>query len=651
MTAIRCQPKPFIRYSGETLEALRERPPVDPLEWVTGNVLFPAVSASVQSLYDVDTYPWCKGVFDAVRDPDITHITLVWATQVGKTSLEIAVLAETAANHPTPCLVACPDEKVARDMSRNRIQPVLAASPETERLLPPEHARKDLEIDLRWMKVWLGWSGSPAMLGARTIGLLLKMELDKWSTRATSEGDPAELAEERVKDMVEYKIIQDSTPTEEGSSRIWGEWLASDQRTYRVPCPQCRVYQELRWENVELPKTEDGRLAAPERCLRETVYVCPHCSRRITDRDKSQMVRLGVWARRGEKVERDPCTLETRNSKLETQDCVIVVEDEAEIRRGAHAGFHLSSLYSPKLTWGRIGEAWSRACTKGLGAIRNFVNGWLARPFTPTARVTGEDEVLLHRGIHRGEGYAKDTCPRRPIAVLLLVDVQEDCLWYSSWAIAVGKRFYLLRHGQLPADLRSCLPLRAVTFIDGDGRPFRHTHALIDSGHRTSEVYQLCRDQPFTATKGFELTGRDQPVSLKTLPSGVTLMRIGVLTYKDALMDLIKGDNLTDPGCWRLFETCGRDYARQITAERRVIETDRWGRKKARWKRQRDDNHYWDLGVTALAAADALEIQGLDFFREGGGGRARMAGRRRKYGTQTQSDGTRNSELGTRNSR
>ena len=621
-----CRPQSFVRFGEAALSALVPRPRVDGLEWACRHVLFPVISSATQSLYNVRAYPWVRGLWDAAQDATITHITMVWAAQLGKTSFETAYLAFRAANDPVPTLIGGPDKDACRSISVNKIQPVLRASPETAALLPPEHLQKDLEIDLRWQKVFFGWSGSPATLGEKSIGLVIKQELDKWSTKASAEGDPANLVEERVKDFVDFLIIQDSTPTEEGTSRICAQYEQSDRRTYRVPCPHCGAFGVLEWENVELPHDANGRVAPPDVCLHETRYVCPHCRVAIDDARKVPMARDGVWARDGEGV---------------TPDGAIVVEDKDRVRRGSHAGFHLSSLISPKLTWGRIGEAWSRALIEGSGAVRNFVNGWLARPFSPHAKVTAESEVLAHTGADAGLGYAKDTCPVTPIVVLFLVDVQEDCLWYASWAVGAGKTLWLLRCGQLPKDLPSCLALQGVTFTgpggDGpDGEPFRHTHALIDSGYRTQAVYQFARDHDFTVTKGYDSAAREQPLTLKTMPNGVTMLGLRVLDFKDALVGRIKSDNLTEPGCWRLYETCGREFARQMTAEKRIVETDRFGKRTPRWVRTRDDNHYWDLSVMALGAIEALEMQGTDFYRDPGapgsrGRGPRMAGRRRKF--------------------
>jgi phage terminase large subunit GpA-like protein len=611
------QPKPFRRFSRQALSALSPPPQLPAQQWVAENVMFPAQSASVQTLYDFRAYPWHVGLWEAILDPSITFITLVWGTQLGKTAFQVAYIAYRTVNDPVPILVACPDERLARTVSVNKIQPVLKASRETKKLLPhSDHLIKDLEIDLRFSRIYFGWSGSASTLGEKSIGIVIKQELDKWTQKASIEGDPSSLAEERTKDFVEFKIIQDSTPTEEGVSRIWTQYELSDQRTLRVPCPTCGTYERLSFDALKMPHDKYGHVAEPDICLERTRYVCPHCTEPITDTEKVIIVGKGLWAREGEHVEKDG---------------TIVAIDGQRVRKGSHAGFHLSSLYSAKLTWGRIGEKWAKANREGVGAIRNFVNGWLAEPFRPKARVTVESEVLAHRGIEEGVDYAKDTCPLEPIAVLLVADVQDECLYYQSWGVCLGKRFYMLRHGQLPGDLNSLEPLMSTIFTGPDDTEFRHTHGFIDSGHRTTEVYQFCRDWNWTATKGYDSAQREQQLSIKT-HADITLVGIKVLDYKDALTSKIKSTNLEDPGCWMLHRKVDQEFARQMTSERRIIEEDKWGRKKPLWVQKGGrDNHYWDCCVIALAAADALEIQGFDFYHSGGvHGGARMYGKFRQ---------------------
>lgn len=594
------KPPPLRQVSERALDALRPARRSDPMEWVPRNVFFPAVSSATARSYDFYTFPYHRGVWEVFLDPLIYYISLRWATQLGKTALITAQVAYNGAENPCPMIWGCPDAGLLSRIFKRKLYPVLRASAATSRLLPPRHLQKETEIDLRDCVVYSAVSGSVSALGDISAQVIFLNEIDKWTRKVSIEGDSASLIEERKKAFPRWKVIRESTPSEAGVSRIDEAIEQSDDRTYRIPCPSCLKYQQLLFERLVMPHGDDGRLADAERCRRESYYPCLYCESRIEDHDKLPAMRRGVWARRGEGV-RD--------------DGTVFVENAAEVVYGGHAGFSLSSLYSPTITFGEFAATWA-AAQGNIGKIRAFVNGWIGRSFAPRSKVTSEDEVLMHRGLGSGHAYSRDTCPEPPRAVFLIVDVQEDCLWYSSWAVGTGKKFFLLRYGQLNRDLRSVAPLRRYMFTTQDGRRFTHTHCLMDSGYgqRVADVYDFCRKQRFIPTKGSSSDALTQPIKWSAVQD-LNLLIINTIAFKDQLADRIKQTNLDGAGAWRLPAETGFDFARQFTAEKRIVETDKWGREKPRWVNPAGrDNHYWDIAVIADAAATALELEGLDFF-------------------------------------
>jgi phage terminase large subunit GpA-like protein len=596
------EPPPFYQASDRSLDALKPPPREDPREWVPGNVFFPAISSAVPRPYDFYMFPYHRGVWDAFCDPSINTITLMWATQLGKTALMTAMLCYKAAQDPSPVIWGGPDERLVKRSFERKLYPVLKATPQCSRLLPPEHLQRIDEIDLTNMVVYAGPSGSVTALGDISAQTIFKNELDKWSTRVSTEGDPASLIDERRKAFRRFKIINESTPSEQDSSRINAAYEASDKRTFHVPCPHCGEYQELIFEKLVMPHDDQGRLADPARCAAESYYPCDHCGDVIADHHKVPAMQRGRWVRAGERVEPDGS---------------LTVDDPELLVAGNHAGFQLSSLYSPALTFGDVAREWS-AAQNDLGKLKNFVNGWLARVFAPKTRVTSIDQVLKHRYLDDNLGYARDTCPRVPIACLLAVDVQEDCLWYSVWAWAEGRRQYLVRYGQLPEELDTILEVARVYYeCSADGGRFRASHALIDSGYRTQEVYRFCAQYSgFTPIKGLASSARAQSVSWsrqgeKGADEAVDLLTINVHPFKDMLADLIRKSNPDDPGCWRLPASCGRDFAEQLTAEKRITKRDQYNRATTMWVNVKGrPNHYWDTCVINLAGAEALSLQG-----------------------------------------
>ena len=65
----------------------------------------------------------------------------------------------------------------------------------------------------------------------------------------------ANLAKKRTVTFWNRKIVLVSTPTNKGASRIETAYEESDQRQYRVPCPDCGTGQVLTWPQVKWDKT------------------------------------------------------------------------------------------------------------------------------------------------------------------------------------------------------------------------------------------------------------------------------------------------------------------------------------------------------------------------------------------------------------
>jgi phage terminase large subunit GpA-like protein len=69
------------------------------------------------------------------------------------------------------------------------------------------------------------------------------------------------------------------------TSHVLRAYAASDQRVFKVPCPDCGAFTEVMWQHIEW---QEGR---PE----TAVYRCPHCKGLIDERHKAQMVNAGRW--------------------------------------------------------------------------------------------------------------------------------------------------------------------------------------------------------------------------------------------------------------------------------------------------------------------------------------------------------------------
>jgi phage terminase large subunit GpA-like protein len=218
-----------------------------------------------------------------------------------------------------------------------RVDPLIDSTPELAALVTRRHSRQAGNTDS--LKVFPG--GQLSFVGANSaVGLrstparyIVCDEVDAFPADADGEGDPISLAIRRtVTFRGRRKIFLLSTPTFEGTSRIAAAFAEGDQRRYFVPCPHCGALQFLKWAQVKWPG--DDRAKA--------FYVCEACGESISERHKGAMVAAGKW--------------------------MATVESD-----GKTASFHLSSLYSPFVSWGEI-RLEHEACSRDPARLQTWTN-------------------------------------------------------------------------------------------------------------------------------------------------------------------------------------------------------------------------------------------------------------------------------------
>ena len=156
------------------------------------------------------------------------------------------------------------------------------------------------------------WAGAPRSARGKSAPIIICDEVDGY--KYTSEGHPVELLWERSATFGEDRVlIEMSTPTIRGKSRIESSYLEGDCRKYFVVCPSCGnehliewCEQTVRWEKGK-PRT--ARLH------------CPKCDRSFDDYERVALIRNAERDGGGWKAQRENFS--------------------------GHASFHINSLYSP----------------------------------------------------------------------------------------------------------------------------------------------------------------------------------------------------------------------------------------------------------------------------------------------------------------
>ena len=390
------------------------------------------------------------------------------------------------------------------------------------------------------------------------------------------------MAEERTKTFVDKKIVRVSTPTIE-SGNIWQSYMgANERKQYYVPCPHCGVSQTLKFKQIKWPEEHHGNADM----IRDTAYYeCEHCKQRIDDKHKMDMLRQGEWR----------------------------AVNESQVRVVRSVAYHMSSLYSPWVTFGDVAYEFVKSKDKP-SELMNFINSGLAEPWKSAKTKSTQNLVFTQSEVPRG------IVPQHAPLLIASVDVQQDHFWWEVRAYAHGVSSYLVDYGQASswADLTEILIDREYPSEYGEARKI--VRAGIDSGYRTDEVYQYCAQYPEVCVpvKGDSShSPLAPPYKMSSIEKGVIggmkLYVVNTDYWKDFIFArMVRPAN--EPGTIHLFKDCPEEYSEHLRSEeKQEIRNVKTGAVTVQWKplTSHPTNHLLDTCVYNAMVADSVGVKYL----------------------------------------
>jgi len=586
-------------------------------EWAEACRYLPTETSANAGMWRNAKTPWMVEVMRELSPTSKTQeIVLMTSARTAKT--------EGGVNNPVgfymdavrcPIMVAMPIEADAEEWSKDHLDPMIAHTPSLARLITPDKDRRKgntiLHKKYRGGVVYVVGANSSKSFRRRTIRVLLCDELDAWPGTLAGEGDPYTLAKERTSTFpYSKKILASSTPTIKGSSRIETAFLDSDQRHYHVPCPECGLYQRLIFSRVQIGKEldQDG--------FPMSEYLCDPqiggCGVLIPHHRKEAMVARGRWVPTfpGRRV----------------------------------AGFQISALYSPWVSWGQLASEWA-AAQGDPQREQVFVNTKLGETYdASSADAWDPDGLMLLR-----EPLAQ--LPAHAVVVTSAVDVQGDRLVFQASAWGPGEERWTLERVDIIGDpgVDPNNPASVWAELDAILMTRRYAHALggslairatcVDTGGLYSaQAYKFCRarrSRRVWAIKGD--SGREGTKLWPQTPSrknkgNLPLYLLGVFAGKESCMSRLRASLLArqrgevgGPGYWHFaaVDVIGPAYFEELTAETCVVDYagTRGGRatseRRRRWQLRSSSlrNEALDCSVYEYAALHGLLSLGLRLER------------------------------------
>ena len=545
-------------------------------EWADEHRVLSGKSSAEAGRWRTSRTPYLRGIMDALSATSpIQRVVFMKGAQIGGTEVGNNWIGYIIHRCPAPVLMVQPTVMIAQRVSKQRIDPMIEATPVlSERVREPRSRDSGNTTFLKEFDgglLILTGANSSAGLRSMPMRFLFMDEIDEYPGDVDGQGDPVALAEKRTTTFTRRKVFLCSTPTVKGDSRIEREFEASDQRRYFIACPYCGNMDWIQWANIRWEKDQP----------KTARLFCVNCERLIEERHKVEMLNGGEWRPTAEGRERT-------------------------------AGFHLSGLYSP-LGW----KSWADCVSEFLAAkgdtflLKTWVNTVLGETWEEPAESL-DDAVLLARR----EKYSAEV-PAEALVLTAGVDIQDDRIELEVVGWAAGEESWGIDYRVLYGDPGKDDVWRALadaldqTYQNEFKERLRISCACIDSGgHFTQQVYGFCRGKTVRrifATKGMAGAGRPIVSAPMRRRSGrnrrpVELFLVGVDEAKGLIYSRLRLKE-RGPGYshFPVRPEYDEEFFAQLTAEKIITRYHR-GFARREWVKTRPRNEALDCRAGALAA-------------------------------------------------
>lgn len=584
---------------------LRPIPLMTVSEWANTYRFLTSASSAEPGRYRVSRMPYNRKIMDCLgKTSDVQEVIYVKSSQVGGTELGNCWIGFTIHLDPSPFMLVMPTDDAIKKNSRTRIKPMIESSPVLmERI--KQVGSKDAENTINNKSfpggaLMMVGANSPAPLSSTPIAKLMLDEVDRYPLSAGEEGSPVELARARTRTFANRKILLISTPTNEGTSVIWSEFITTDQQYYFVPCKHCAELFVLKFEHLtwDEGKPETVKLA------------CPNCGGLHEEKDKTAMFEEKDFSENG------------RAEWIATE----VSEDPRKV------GFHVSSLYSPAgfYSWEEVVRDYIKI--KGdSNKEQTFINTVLGETYKIAGEVPDTENLY-----NRRETYAIGSVPDPVFFLTMGVDVQTDRLECEVVGWCIGRETYSIQYDVLIGDTskdevwQQLKDLVNTHFIHADGSIMPIKMTCVDSGFNTKKVYDFCDSMGHSRVipvKGMDTLNVmvNAPKSLNVSKQGkkvgtAKVWGLGVSLLKSELYGFLKlgprqAEDGTDvyPAGYCHFPQYDREYFKMLTAEQlQMLKNKKTGKVTYQWVKKQPRNEALDVRVYARAAA---YIVGIDRFK------------------------------------
>lgn len=606
---------------------LRPAPRLTPSEWADQNRYISYGSNKGQ--WRTDFVPYIKEPMDRIVEPEVEELSIIAPNQSGKSELGLCIIGYYSHHHPTDIAIYQPTQDLAKKFANDKVEPLLMETPVLREIFGEMKSRdkKTKTLEKRFLGYHLFILGANSKASFRQLWaeIVMKDDYDGWPPFIKGEGDPGDLADARAESFPHTKkIINISTTTKDGESRIQKKFESSSRAFRYFKCPTCGMEQVMLFSNrsVFADDVPHGRLVYDTDNgvePRWAYYECghPNCKNRVIEEwQKPGLVRRGRW-----------------------------IHQHPERRK--HLGYQWNRLISPFSGW----KATAGKFLESVGdreSLQTFVNLYLAEWFIAQRTQSIDDSGLKERidADLQSKVYEevpktiRETHPRvnhrysvpRPgFVIVIAADTQPDRLEVKVKAWGVNEESFLIKRSVLrgsPDRVEVWNKLDELVdeeFYHVSGIFLKASVTVIDiQGSNTDAVYAWIRRKRASGYHVFGVMGRGNTPSITRMVMDkisdknrfrLPIIVAGVDTAKEIIMSRLVDYDKTKAQMHFCDDLGGEgsevviDYFKQLTAEEQASVLNRQtGRVRKEWRlrKGRKRNEALDLEVYNLAGFHVL---------------------------------------------
>lgn len=241
--------------------------------------------------------PYMKEILDSFTDPKVEHIVVVAASQVGKSEALNNMIGYCIHQDPGPILLVEPTVENAKFYSKERIAPMIRETKCLKKVISAPKSRDSgntvLQKAFPGGMLTLTGSTEAQALCSRPIRYLFGDERDRWAASAGAEGDPWGLALARTTTFYNRKMVEVSTPTVKGASRIAESYELGTMERWKTKCKHCGEYSEIKFEDIRFEHTVSGKEEKTFE-VKSICYSCPVCGGVSTENEVKKQPSMWV---------------------------------------------------------------------------------------------------------------------------------------------------------------------------------------------------------------------------------------------------------------------------------------------------------------------------------------------------------------------